>query len=63
MRRDVPGITLNDVCLASMSAVALGVAMLRAEEAGVVLVGGFDSMTARRTPCGCARRSRPATSR
>jgi acetyl-CoA C-acetyltransferase len=45
VRRDVPGITLNDVCLASMSAVALGVAMLRAEEAGVVLVGGFDSMT------------------
>ena len=45
VRRDVPGITLNDVCLASMSAVALGVAMLREGEAGVVLVGGFDSMT------------------
>jgi acetyl-CoA C-acetyltransferase len=45
VRRDVPGITLNDVCLASMSAVALGVAMLRAEEATTVLVGGFDSMT------------------
>ena len=45
VRRDVPGITLNDVCLASMSAVALGVSMLRAEEATVVLVGGFDSMT------------------
>ena len=45
VRRDVPGITLNDVCLASMSAVALGAAMLRAEEATTVLVGGFDSMT------------------
>ncbi len=56
VRRDVPGITLNDVCLASMSAVALGVAMLRAEEATTVLVGGFDSMT--RAPH--AVRMRPA---
>ena len=65
VRRDVPGITLNDVCLASMSAVALGVAMLRAEEAGVVLVGGFDSMTRAPTRCGCARREgrRPAADR
>ena len=36
--RDVPGITLNDVCLASMSAVALAAAMLR-EERGVVRAG------------------------
>ncbi len=43
--RTVPGITLNDVCLASMSAVALAAAMLRSEEASCVLVGGFDSMT------------------
>jgi acetyl-CoA C-acetyltransferase len=56
VRRDVPGITLNDVCLASMSAVALGVAMLRAGEATTVLVGGFDSMT--RAPH--AARMRPA---
>jgi acetyl-CoA C-acetyltransferase len=56
VRREVPGITLNDVCLASMSAVALGVAMLRAEEAATVLVGGFDSMT--RAPH--ATRMRPA---
>jgi acetyl-CoA C-acetyltransferase len=56
VRREVPGITLIDVCLASMSAVALGVAMLRSEEAGVVLVGGFDSMT--RAPH--AVRMRPA---
>ena len=41
----MPGITLNDVCLASMSAVALATGMLRAGEASVVLVGGFDSMT------------------
>jgi acetyl-CoA C-acetyltransferase len=56
VRRDVPGITLNDVCLASMSAVALGVSMLREGEADVVLVGGFDSMT--RAPH--ATRMRPA---
>jgi acetyl-CoA C-acetyltransferase len=43
--REVPGITLNDVCLASMSAVALAASMVRAEEASCVLVGGFDSMT------------------
>src|SRR4051794_11628238 len=55
--RTVPGITLNDVCLASMSAVALGAAMLRAGEAEAVLVGGFDSMT--RAPH--ALRLRPGT--
>ena len=54
--RTVPGITLNDVCLASMSAVALGTSMLRAGEAEAVLVGGFDSMT--RAPH--ALRTRPA---
>jgi acetyl-CoA C-acetyltransferase len=43
--REVPGITLNDVCLASMSAVGLAAAMIRSGEAGCVLVGGFDSMT------------------
>ena len=43
--RDVPGVTLNDVCLASMSSLALGAAMIRAGEADCVLAGGFDSMT------------------
>ena len=43
--RDVPGITLNDVCLASMSSVALAAGMVRTGEASCVLVGGFDSMT------------------
>jgi len=43
--RTVPGITLNDVCLASMSAVGIAASMLRGGEAGAVLVGGFDSMT------------------
>jgi acetyl-CoA C-acetyltransferase len=43
--RDVPGVTLNDVCLASMSSLALGAAMIRADEADCVLAGGFDSMT------------------
>jgi acetyl-CoA C-acetyltransferase len=55
--RTVPGITLNDVCLASMSAVALGASMLRSGEASCVLVGGFDSMT--RAPH--ALRLRPGT--
>ena len=53
----MPGITLNDVCLASMSAVALAAAMIRAGEATTVLVGGFDSMT--RAPH--ALRLRPGT--
>jgi acetyl-CoA C-acetyltransferase len=56
VKRTTPGITLNDVCLASMSAVGLAAAMLRAEEATTVLVGGFDSMT--RAPH--ALRTRPA---
>jgi acetyl-CoA C-acetyltransferase len=43
--RDVPGTTLNDVCLSSMSAVALAAGMVREEEAQCVLVGGFDSMS------------------
>jgi acetyl-CoA C-acetyltransferase len=43
--RNVPGTTLNDVCLSSMSAVALAASMLREEEAHCVLVGGFDSMS------------------
>ena len=54
--RTVPGITLNDVCLASMSAVGLAAALLRGGEAEAVLVGGFDSMT--RAPH--ALRTRPA---
>jgi acetyl-CoA C-acetyltransferase len=43
--RDVPGITLNDVCLSSMTAVALAATMVREREADCVLVGGFDSMS------------------
>ncbi len=43
--RTVPGITLNDVCLASMSAVVHAGHLLRAGEATGVLVGGFESMS------------------
>jgi len=43
--RDVPGTTLNDVCLSSMSAVALAASMVREGEARCILVGGFDSMS------------------
>jgi acetyl-CoA C-acetyltransferase len=57
VERTVPGITLNDVCLASMSAVALAASMIRSGEATTVLAGGFDSMT--RAPH--ALRLRPGT--
>jgi acetyl-CoA C-acetyltransferase len=43
--RTVPGITLNDVCLASMSAVEHAALLLGAGRAGRVLVGGFESMS------------------
>ena len=43
--RTVPGITLNDVCLASMSAVAQAGHLVRSGEAARVLVGGFESMS------------------
>lgn len=43
--RRVPGITLNDVCLASMSAVGMAATMVTGGAARAVLVGGFDSMT------------------
>jgi acetyl-CoA C-acetyltransferase len=53
--RDTPGTTINDVCLASMTSVAMAAAMVREREADTVLVGGFDSMSlaphaVRRTP-------------
>ena len=49
--RTVPGITLNDVCLASMSGVVHAAHQLRAGEATRVLVGGFESMSrAQRSP-------------
>lgn len=43
--REVPGTTLNDVCLSSMSAVAIAATMVREREAECVVVGGFDSMS------------------
>ncbi len=49
--RGVPGVTLNDVCLASMSTVALAAQLVASGDAGAVLVGGFESMSrAPRTP-------------
>lgn len=49
--RTVPGTTLNDVCVASLTSVVLAGHLLRAGEASTVLVGGFDSMsTAPREP-------------
>jgi acetyl-CoA C-acetyltransferase len=43
--RDTPGTTVNDVCLASMTSVAIAASMVREREAECVLVGGFDSMS------------------
>lgn len=43
--RRVPGITLNDVCLASMSAVGLVARMIKDAEITSGLVGGFESMS------------------
>ena len=41
----VPGITLNNVCLASLSAAGLAATLVRAGELDVALVGGFESMS------------------
>ncbi|MFF5989994.1 acetyl-CoA C-acyltransferase [Prauserella flavalba] len=41
----VPAMTLNDVCLASMSAVGWAAAQIRTGEIGTAVVGGFDSMS------------------
>jgi acetyl-CoA C-acetyltransferase len=41
----VPGTTLNDVCLASISSVALSSLMIRSGEIDSALVGGFESMS------------------
>lgn len=43
--RRVPGVTLNDVCLASMSAVTMVARMIKAGELTRGLVGGFESMS------------------
>ena len=43
--RTTPGTTVNDVCLASMTSVALAAGLVREGEADCVLVGGFDSMS------------------
>lgn len=41
----VPAITLNDVCLASMTAAALAGTLIRAAQLDTAVVGGFDSMS------------------
>lgn len=41
----VPAITLNNVCLASMTAVSFSAALIRSGEIDSALVGGFDSMS------------------
>lgn len=41
----VPATTLNDVCLASMSATGIAASLIRHEEIDTAVVGGFDSMS------------------
>lgn len=41
----VPAVTLNDVCLASMTATGMAATMIRAGEIETAVVGGFDSMS------------------
>ncbi|MFD6518079.1 acetyl-CoA C-acyltransferase [Rhodococcus sp. NPDC060176] len=41
----VPGTTINDVCLASLTATGLAASLIRAGEIGTALVGGFESMS------------------
>jgi len=43
--RTVPATTLNDVCLASMTATGIAATMIRAGEIKTAVVGGFDSMS------------------
>ncbi len=40
-----PGITLNNVCLASMTSAGMAATLVRAGESDVCLVGGFESMS------------------
>ncbi|MHA6624917.1 acetyl-CoA C-acyltransferase [Pseudonocardia sichuanensis] len=41
----VPGITLNNVCLASMTAAGMAATLVRTGESDTALVGGFESMS------------------
>ncbi len=41
----VPAVTLNDVCLASMSAVTFAAALIQNDQVETAVVGGFDSMS------------------
>ena len=43
--QEVPGITVNKVCLSGMSAVAMADQMIKAGDAEVVIAGGMESMT------------------
>lgn len=45
IRNTVPATTLNDVCIASMTAAGLAATQIRAGELDTVVVGGFDSMS------------------
>lgn len=41
----VPGLTVNRLCASGMSAISLAAAMIKAEEADVILAGGVESMS------------------
>src|SRR5207244_2950556 len=43
--REVPGITINKVCLSGLNAIALADQLIRAGEVEVVVAGGMESMS------------------
>ena len=47
----VPSIGLNKVCLSGIDAIYLADQMIQAGDADVVVAGGMESMTRRRTSC------------
>jgi len=51
----VPGTTVNDVCLASMTATGLAASLIRSAELSSAVIGGFESMS--RAPHGVQIRS------
>ncbi|MBU8819671.1 acetyl-CoA C-acyltransferase [Mycolicibacterium goodii] len=55
----VPGTTVNDVCLASMTGVGLAATQIRAGEIDTAIVGGFESMS--RAPHGARIRTAAKT--
>ena len=57
--REVPAITINNVCLSSLTALGLADQMIRAGEVETVVAGGMESMTNAPVPAADAPLGRP----